>query len=70
MNRPSTRREFLKSNGLAAMFAVFAKEGRLSMTNYSTPPKNRQAIEVYAIQGSVRLVSCAIHELRSIWRAS
>lgn len=47
---------------------VFGNGGRLSMTNYFTPPRDKHEIEVYAIQGSVRVVSATVHELRSIWR--
>jgi hypothetical protein len=32
------------------------------MTNYFAPPKDNRGIEVYAIQGSVRLRSCLDNE--------
>lgn len=56
MNQPSTRREFLRITGLAAAAAHPAIH--LCAED--------QTIKVYTIQGSVRLLSCTIHELRSI----
>ncbi len=47
---------------------IFGNGGRFSMSNYFTPPQDNTGIEAYAVQGSVRLVSIKVHELRSVWR--
>lgn len=46
---------------------VFGNGGRLLMTNYFTPPQDKHGIEVYALQGSVRLIALKMYELQSTW---
>ncbi|MCX6931018.1 MAG: GH32 C-terminal domain-containing protein, partial [Verrucomicrobia bacterium] len=47
---------------------IFGNGGRFPMSNYFTPPQDNTGFEAYAVQGSVRLVSVKVHELRSVWR--
>lgn len=47
---------------------VFGNGGRLAMTSYFKPAADKHGIEAYALQGSVRLISVKVHEVRSIWR--
>ena len=47
---------------------VFGNGGLFSMSNYFSPAQSNTTIEAYAVQGSVRLVSLNLYELRSVWR--
>jgi sucrose-6-phosphate hydrolase SacC (GH32 family) len=46
---------------------IYANGGRVYMPMGATAPQGKRSVEVYAKGGAGRIVSLAVHKLRSIW---
>jgi fructan beta-fructosidase len=51
------------------LLEVFGNGGRVSLTSCFLPGQKAQGLDIYAVNGTVKVVSLQARELRSAWPA-